>query len=139
MTQEIYYLKFWGGATKSIEEDLGFKERDYWFNSKEERENFKQQLLPYNRKGLMIHEDEGEHTKLKTIAKMMFRYKGKNYPYEMDFGYGYPVGSAHYMFEEGNYACDCNRSLFLSREYPNFEEMDCGENIDLISFEVIQI
>lgn len=36
--------------------------------------------------------------------------------------------------EEGNYSCDCNRSLFLTKKYDLFAEMgefDCGDEIEL--------
>jgi hypothetical protein len=35
------------------------------------------------------------------------------------------------MFEEGNYSCDCNKSLFLSEKYAEIEEWDCGDKIEL--------
>ena len=34
-----------------------------------------------------------------------------------DFGYEFEEENAIYMFEHGNYSCDCNRSLFIQREY----------------------
>lgn len=43
-------------------------------------------------------------------------------------------GEYDYMWEEGNYACDCNRSLFIQRQCDNsFPEMDCGDTIKLVS------
>ncbi len=48
-----------------------------------------------------------------------------------------------YMWEEGNYACDCNRRLFIARlTDPNFSADDpslepCGHTIQLISLERI--
>lgn len=39
-----------------------------------------------------------------------------------------------YLWEEGNYSCDCNKSLFIQRQCdPNFPEMKCGDEIKLIS------
>jgi len=52
-----------------------------------------------------------------------------------------PYEVAEYLYEEGNYACDCNRSLFLEQycavEFPDASEDDfcplpCGETITLI-------
>ena len=85
---------------------------------------------------LAISTEEGEHVRYRTIAKMVFSYQGKEYPYEYDFGFAYPAEIAEYMFTEGNYACDCNRSNFLSSRYEGFQEMECGDEIEMKYFEV---
>lgn len=77
---------------------------------------------------------EDTETRFRTVAKMVFVYKGKEYPYQMDFGYGYPVAGAEYMFKEGNYACDCNRSMFIG-----LPEMRCGNKIKMKDFVVVEI
>jgi hypothetical protein len=42
-----------------------------------------------------------------------------------------------FMYEDGNYSCDCNRSIFI-KQYcdQEFEEIACGEEIKLVSLEV---
>ena len=73
-----------------------------------------------------------------TIAKMVLVYDTIPYPYEYNFGEGYSEEAAHYMFEEGNYSCDCNRSMFLISKYGGFiNELDCGHTIELKDFEII--
>lgn len=73
-----------------------------------------------------------------TIAKMVLVYDTIPYPYEYNFGYGYSEEAAHYMFEDGNYSCDCNRSMFLKSKYGNIiKELDCGHTIQLEDFRVI--
>jgi len=81
-----------------------------------------------------------EDTKLKkTIVKAIFKIHDKQYAIEEDFGYGYPVNSAEFMFTEGNYACDCNRSIMIRQQQdPDFPEYECGEEIKMIKFEVIE-
>jgi len=37
-----------------------------------------------------------------------------------------------YMWHEGNYACDCNRSIFINRYCCEFTEMACGDEIKLL-------
>lgn len=74
----------------------------------------------------------------RTIAKMIFCFEGKEYPYEYDFGYGFPKESAEYMFMDGNYSCDCNRSIFIRELHPQFKEMDCGCKIKLEKFKIFQ-
>lgn len=47
---------------------------------------------------------------------------------------------AYYMWVDGNYGCDCNRKLFINREYDDvlqpaddWEDYPCGETIKLVS------
>ena len=58
------------------------------------------------------------------------------YTIHCDFGYEYPEEQAIFMFEEGNYSCDCNRSLFIQDEYGEnaIDELDCGEEIKMLNY-----
>lgn len=48
------------------------------------------------------------------------------------------IDSIHYIFTEGNYACDCNRSLFLARAHQQYDtDMECGETLRLKKLSVI--
>lgn len=67
-----------------------------------------------------------------TIAKCVFVHEGKQYLFEYDYEEDYPFDAANYMFTEGNYSCDCNRSAFVQEKYPEFPELDCGEKIELV-------
>lgn len=43
-------------------------------------------------------------------------------------------GEVDYMWERGNFSCDCNKSLFIQRQCDeNFPEMSCGDEVVLIS------
>ena len=42
--------------------------------------------------------------------------------------------AVEYLFTEGNYSCDCNRSLMLRRAGHDVPEMPCGEGIQLVRF-----
>ena len=55
-----------------------------------------------------------------------------------NFGKDYPADSAEWMFTEGNYACDCNRSLFIRRQYGEdaMPELKCGDEIELIDYQI---
>jgi hypothetical protein len=94
---------------------------------------------------------EGEGARDRTIASLTLVVGDAEYPMEYDFGFGYDAEGAHYMFEDGNYACDCNRSLFLRRLYGDVpglpdanEEMrlgdfvpsKCGDTIRMKDFRV---
>lgn len=38
-----------------------------------------------------------------------------------------------YIWDEGNFACDCNRSAFIIEQCDkNFSQMQCGHEIELI-------
>lgn len=43
-----------------------------------------------------------------------------------------------FQWTEGNYSCDCNKSLFIALSCDeDFPEFDCGETIDLLSIDAI--
>jgi len=129
-----YYLGFWGGAEETIEKELGIKERNFWFKTAEEKEKFKESLRRFSDLGLMFHEEEGELNHKRTVAIVKLKYKEKIYKFEYDFGYEYPESGVLFMFEEGNYSCDCNKSLFIKQHCDkNFKELVCGDKIELVS------
>jgi hypothetical protein len=51
-----------------------------------------------------------------TRARVTLEYKGQRHTFIDTFGPGYPWSSVEFMWRDGNYACDCNRSLFLQRQ-----------------------
>lgn len=75
----------------------------------------------------------------RTVAHMTLTLNGKPYKFKYDFGPNYPDESAEFMFHSGNYACDCNLSLFLSQMYPKegIQEMPCGDEIAISDFRVV--
>lgn len=74
----------------------------------------------------------------RTIFVGVFQYKDKEYTLHYDFGKSYPATSAVWMFLEGNYSCDCNRSLFIAREYgeDTIPDLGCGEEIKLKEYHI---
>lgn len=74
-----------------------------------------------------------------TVAKLKVEYQGKEYEFEKNLGPDVTEEVAEFMFEDGNYSCDCNLSLFLAEKYPDFPELDCGnDQIEILSIEVIK-
>ena len=65
-------------------------------------------------------------------TKVTLRHKEKNYTFIYDWG-KYTEDAADFMFTDGNYACDCNKSIFI-KQYcdKNFLKMKCGDEIALI-------
>lgn len=74
--------------------------------------------------------------------EVTLEYQGKKYQiqevWEEKFGWNDELEGVTWMYEEGNYSCDCNRSLFIWRKYPGFESMDCGDKIKLVSIKEIK-
>lgn len=138
----LFHLHHWGeimnNDQKWLEKEFGIKEQDHWFDSNEERALFKEKLQKCadNHKCMIVFsEHDGNYVKFRTIAKMkMHLNDGRIFDYKYDFGFGYPKDSAEFMFHEGNYSCDCNRSLLLNQEGHDVEEMECGESIKISDF-----
>ena len=136
-----YMAHIWGGAwnenaNPSIEKDLGIKESYHYFKTKEERDRFLKLIKQYSSQGLVWDLREGEMTHKRTIFVADLKYKDMVYTIHCDFGYEYPEEQAIFMFEEGNYSCDCNRSLFIQDEYGEnaIDELDCGEEIKMVNY-----
>ena len=136
-----YMAHIWGGAwnkdaNPSIEKDLGIKESYHYFKTKEERDRFLKLIKQYSSQGLVWDLREGEMTHKRTIFVADLKYKDMVYTIHCDFGYEYPEEEAIFMFEDGNYSCDCNRSLFIQDEYGEnaIQELDCGEEIEMLNY-----
>lgn len=138
-----YMLHTWGGFYNPEYASIhGRSAGYYFFDTKEELDSYLSELKTIEEKlkafSLATSIEEGRHVRYRTIATMKMIYKGKPYDYTHDFGYAYPVEAAHFMFKEGNYMCDCNRSLFLKRNYSDVQKKDCGHEIELSEFKVEQ-
>ena len=140
-----YFLTFWGQIENDniVERELGIKEKNFWFNTTEEREKFKKKLQDLADKFKVIiafREEEGDKVQYRTVADVKLKYRGKKYQFEYDFGYGYPEDSARFIFFEGNYSCDCNKSIFIQRYgKQKFKKMCCGDEIKIIDFKVLHV
>lgn len=139
---KMFYVGFHGQAMqdKVFIEALGTDKRDFWFDSDTAATSFKNnaQVIAGNLGLILASRCEiDEHPHKKLIAKMdCVLPDGKRYPIEFDFGFCYSEAAAEYMFFEGNYSCDCNKSIFIGEQYTEFEEMDCGDTIQLENFTV---
>ena len=136
-----YMAHIWGGAwnkdaNPSIEKDVGIKEGYHYFKTKEERDRFLKLIKQYSSQGLVWDLREGEMTHKRTIFVADLKYKDMVYTIHCDFGYEYPEEEAIFMFEDGNYSCDCNRSLFIQDEYGEnaIDVLDCGEDIKMLNY-----
>lgn len=75
----------------------------------------------------------------RTVFVGVFQYKDKQYTIHYDFGTNYTDEAAEFMFLQGNYSCDCNRSLFIRREHGEdlFPELSCGHEIVLKGYYIV--
>jgi len=138
-----YLVHIWGGAwnndaSPSIKDDYGINEGYHYFQDKQTKDKFTCILkqTQYKNQGLMIDESYGEMSHKRTIFVYQLEYNGKIYELEHDFGYEFKKEHAIFMFEQGNYSCDCNKSLFIQNEYgeEEIDELNCGDEIKLKSY-----
>jgi hypothetical protein len=64
-------------------------------------------------------------------VEISFKYEGKMFEIQESRWEGMDLDTIFYLYEEGNYSCDCNRSLFIREKYPEFPELGCGETIEM--------
>ena len=75
--------------------------------------------------------------------KLVFGYKGKEYPMEKRGEITFVNWDKEmdewswFWWEDGNGSCDCNRSITIREEYPDFEKLKCGGEIELLDWEVL--
>ena len=141
--KEEYMVHIWGGAwnsdaNPSIEKDLGIKDGYHYFKTEKEKNEFCENLHnpKYENQGIMITEKYGVMSHKRTIFVGTFKYKDKEFVVHTDFGYEFEEETAIFMFEDGNYSCDCNRSLFIQREYGEdaIPSLDCGTEIEMLEY-----
>ncbi len=66
-------------------------------------------------------------------TEVTLKHKDKTFTFIYDWESDYRVEAADFMFEEGNYSCDCNKSLFIQEHCDkSFPKMTCGQQIKLI-------
>lgn len=143
--QKEWMVHIWGGAWNedadpSIEKDYGIREGYHYFNTEEEKNKFCEILnnSVYSKQGLVKDIKYGIMTHKRTIFIGTLKYEDKEFVIHYDFGYEFPEESAVFMFTEGNYSCDCNKSLFIRREYGDdiIAELDCGDEIMLKEYHI---
>ena len=132
-----YMLHWWGGSEKYIKDKYGY-EKYLYFNNPKDRDEVKKQLMEFSDYGLVIDYKEGNLTHKDTIAIVTLKYNDKEYTYEHNFGKEFPEDVVRFQYEENNYSCDCNKSLFIQRNCDeNFPEFNCGDLIELVNLDIV--
>jgi hypothetical protein len=146
-SESLYLLRFWGKDEQAVAalcpaDSVGREPSDApgdkgacyrRFPTAQERERFLDEI---RLSGLWVVTDiaDGPDTLTRLVAHLTFAYRGKLWKVQSAFGYGYSEESARYMFEDGNYACDCNRSLFIRWQHGEdaIPELSCGHQIETL-------
>lgn len=81
--------------------------------------------------------------KIKDAIKAVYSFDGKEYvTFHDHYIWVQPddyEGQWEYIYREGNYSCDCNKSLFIQRQCdPSFPDMTCGHKIKMTSLQKIK-
>ena len=69
-----------------------------------------------------------------SVINAVFVYGGVENQTRIDLKSDCADDVIEFMLTDGNYSCDCNRSLRIRDTYPNFPEMECGDLIGLKSY-----
>ena len=133
--QKEWMVHVWGGAwnedaNPSIEKDYGIKKGYHYFKTEEEKNKFIDIINKpeYSKQGLARDIKYGHMSHKRTVFVGTLRYGDKEFVIHYDLGYEYSEENAIFYFTEGNFSCDCNRSLAIRWEYGDdaIHELRCG-------------
>lgn len=130
-----YLLKFWGSGEEHLAALLKSPARNWWFDSAAKRDAFAHWVRKFGNEDdncIVTSEEDGPLVRYRTVVYATFKLGSVVRDYRHDFGYGYPTDAAEYMFTEGNFSCDCNRSTFMG-----IPHRDCGDDIVMVDFRVV--
>lgn len=140
-----YMVDIWGGmwnrdANPSIEKDLGIKNGAHYFDTEEEMNAFLNKIRKsvYADQGFMYRTESGILKHKRTVFVGNYKYKDKEFTLRHSFGYDFKESRAEFIFTKGNYACDCNISIFAREQYGEdfMPELDCGFNVELLDYHI---
>jgi hypothetical protein len=124
-----YLLRSWGAAAGYPEFKAKYGQPNepndrvhaWWFDTDEEREVFKQQLMEFCKTlpiaVLVYDKNSGPLVNKRTTVVVTLKYLGKEYKVRKDYGYGYPLGTAIFDWEENNCSAWSNRLSYIEDEY----------------------
>lgn len=83
----------------------------------------------------MIDEYEDDGT---WVFIAVLKYEGREYVVTTT-GHTSEAG-AEFMWTDGNYSCDCNRSIMIRQKYGTdfMPELFCGETIELVRYDIVR-
>lgn len=144
-SEPLWHVGYWGEVAQSqaFLDEIRNAGKDNWFASQEDAMLFLDRLkdaafnLDLNLAYTIDLDEKPYHRLIATMDLIV--PSGERVEYAYDFGHCYDVEAAEYMFSEGNYACDCNRSRCIGEALPDFKELECGETIEMENFKTAYI
>lgn len=123
----------------------------WWFDTKLARDAFKAEMQEFCKtlpQSTLVYSerDGGEDDilpKKLITAVVTLRYQGKDYVVKQSYGYGYPLGTVIFDWEDNNNSCDCNRVRILDNFHPGIltpedanDERPCTDGqVPVVAFE----
>lgn len=139
LTEGTFLLRVWGAAQndpkfiekygKPIEPDLPTEGKAdsgrhvWWFNTIAGRAIFRNELVQFcstleNSTLVYDGDKHGNLVKKRCISVVTLRYNGKDYEVKRSYGYGYPLHTVIFDWEENNMSCDHNRISLINDFHP---------------------
>lgn len=148
-TFKYYGLFCWGGFFNKQFHDYRTNENGEfikYFTSPQDRQEYLEKMQSVEREHncarLVNSFFQSNYKNNRLFAKVTVDFQDKEYTFEYDFGVSTEENTAIYIFEEGNYSCDCNLIRFLDRNFDmgmtedQVQEYKCGETIKLVNLEL---
>lgn len=161
--EQCFLLRVWGAANEYPQFKNKYGEPNekkvngpaqvyaWWFDTKDALDAFKAEMhdfcktLPNPTLVYDVDDNTREDILLKKNVGVIvtLRYQGKDYIVKRSYGYGYPLGTVIFDWEENNSSCDCNRLSLLDDFHPGIltpedadDERPCTEGqVPVVAFE----
>lgn len=155
--KDPYLLRVWGAAKTYPEfanrygqpNEMSAMENPrvyaFWFETDKARKEFKQQMIEFCKtlpNSTLVYDmaEPGPLVKKNVIVHVTLRYQGKEYEVKKSYGYGYPLSTVIFDWEENNTSCDCNRLLILDHFHPGVltgeddaEDRRCSDGVVVVT------
>lgn len=161
--EQCFLLRVWGAAQESLKFKIKYGEPNekkvngsaqvyaWWFDTKDALDAFKAEMQDFCktlRNPTLVY-DIGDNERDDILPKknvgviVTLRYQGKDYIVKSSYGYGYPLGTVIFDWEENNLSCDYNRLSLLDDFHPGIltpEDVDNGRSytegqVPVVAFE----
>lgn len=137
MAKQEFFLHWWGGCSPTVKAKYGF-DHEMYFDSEGKRDDAIAKIREIGvREGWAFSVKDGEMSHQRPVAKVSLKYNDIEYQITDDsYSQEYDESLLDFMWKDGNYACDCNRSQFLREAGHDVPDMECGDLIELTNLEV---
>lgn len=131
MNKPIYCLRASGEFFKS--EGTSLKAGYYWFHTPEERRAFMSTLRASGEHvglSVLTHVEDGEHTRVRHVARFTVTNGNDRYPCTYDLGYGIDDSAYAEMVANEILSCDCMRlHVMACSGHIKPDNYSCGDKL----------